>query len=167
MAGCHACAGKSALRPAACRSARALRVPTRTTVAGGVRHDAGGVRSRSGFAACSSSPRSDDARTPASSARDGPEDDVWVDSLPAALGLEREGGPADPDMWASKPAWCQPWTILTTGTLVVAGGYTLSGQSLLVGVLLAVPVAVWWWLFLLLVPAQYKQAVEEYNAGRR
>ena len=38
---------------------------------------------------------------------------------PEITELLREVGDGPPDMWKSKPVWCQPWTILLTGSAVV------------------------------------------------
>ena len=35
---------------------------------------------------------------------------------PEIAQLLREVGDGEPDMWKTKPPWCQPWTILLTGT---------------------------------------------------
>jgi SWI/SNF-related matrix-associated actin-dependent regulator of chromatin subfamily A member 5 len=69
----------------------------------------------------------------------------------------------DPNVWASKPAWCQPWSILATGVLAVGASYTFSDGNLLVTAIVAAPVLVWWWLFLVLMPGSYRDAVLEYN----
>jgi len=67
----------------------------------------------------------------------------------------------DPDdqalpFWSLKPWWCQPWTILLSGVTAVAGSWTLlrlwwvtAGVSILV--------TLWWLMFLVLVPAAYRQ----------
>ncbi|KAL6759040.1 hypothetical protein V8C86DRAFT_2583735, partial [Haematococcus lacustris] len=70
------------------------------------------------------------------------------------------------DFWASKPAWCQPWSILSTGSTLIAAAWTLSSSNILVTVLVSVPVLLWWFLFLVLVPEQYKEAVQAQKADR-
>ena len=77
-----------------------------------------------------------------------------------------DGQQMNPNMWASKPAWCQPWTILLTGTGIMAAAYKLSSSLLWTG-LAAVPVLAWWALFLIVVPKQYRQHAEEVNARTR
>jgi hypothetical protein len=59
------------------------------------------------------------------------------------------------DLWQSKPWWCQPWSILLTGLVVVAGSW-LWLQRWWITAPLAVAVLLWWWLFLVLVPAAYR-----------
>ena len=66
-------------------------------------------------------------------------------------------------MWALKPWWCQPWSILLTGVTIPAVSWMLLHRLWItlpvVGVIL-----VWWLLFLVLVPGQYAAAV---RAGER
>jgi hypothetical protein len=59
--------------------------------------------------------------------------------------------------WALKPWWCQPWSILLTGTAAISGSWLLF-QRWWISVPLALGVAVWWLMFLVLVPAAYRQA---------
>ena len=54
-------------------------------------------------------------------------------------------------VWSLKPWWCQPWTILLTGTIGIAGSWLLLQiWWLTTGV--ALVVIAWWVLFLLIVP---------------
>lgn len=66
----------------------------------------------------------------------------------------------DTNVWASKPAWCQPWSILATGSIIVGGVWTVSGHSPGWTALVALPIGAWWGLFLVLMPAQYREYVE-------
>jgi hypothetical protein len=56
-----------------------------------------------------------------------------------------------PDLWQSKPWWCQPWTIILTGVLIVSGSW-LTLHILWITLPLAVLIGVWWLYFLVLVP---------------
>lgn len=67
----------------------------------------------------------------------------------------------DPDFWAHKPYWCQPWSIVLTGTIFVTGARQLFHGSNIVTAVAAVPILVWWWLFLVLVPANFKSYLNE------
>ncbi|KAI8473606.1 MAG: hypothetical protein J3K34DRAFT_366716 [Monoraphidium minutum] len=69
----------------------------------------------------------------------------------------------NPDVWASKPAWCQPWTILATGAAIVGGAWAASGRSPLWACLAALPVGAWWYQFLGVMPAQYREYAEAAN----
>ena len=59
-----------------------------------------------------------------------------------------------PAFWSLKPWWCQPWSILLTGVLVIAGSWLLL-QRWWISAPVAVAVLAWWGLFLVLVPAAY------------
>ena len=59
-------------------------------------------------------------------------------------------------VWDLKPWWCQPWSILLTGLAIVAGSWLVlrlwwvtTGVSLAIGA--------WWLLFLVLMPAAWRQ----------
>ncbi|HEY9649688.1 MAG TPA: DUF6737 family protein [Coleofasciculaceae cyanobacterium] len=53
--------------------------------------------------------------------------------------------------WNYKPWWCQPWSILLTGTLMIAGSWFLV-RLVWVTVLIAIPILAWWAYFLVLWP---------------
>lgn len=59
-----------------------------------------------------------------------------------------------PSFWSLKPWWCQPWSILLTGVLVIAGSWLLLHRWW-ISAPVAVAVLAWWGLFLVLVPAAY------------
>ena len=54
--------------------------------------------------------------------------------------------------WQKKPWWCQPWSILLTGVGLLVGSWWITQRWWVVVGLGCPPVAVWWWLFLVLVP---------------
>ena len=59
-------------------------------------------------------------------------------------------------IWDLKPWWCQPWSIVSTGVLLVLASLIWPGRlwfSLLVGA----GVTAWWLLFLVLVPVAWKR----------
>ncbi len=62
-----------------------------------------------------------------------------------------------PSIWAYKPWWCQPWSILLTGALLVAGAWGLT-RSLWLTLPLSGAIALWWTYFLFLVPRWFRQA---------
>ncbi len=65
-----------------------------------------------------------------------------------------------PSMWQAKPWWCQPWSIVLTGVVVVAASLLLLSR-LWITLPVASVVLVWWILFLKLVPDQNAAAVRE------
>ena len=64
-----------------------------------------------------------------------------------------------PPFWSLKPRWCQPWSIISTGLLMVGGSWALL-HRLLISLPLSLGVVAWWLLFLVLVPAAYRSAAE-------
>jgi len=67
-------------------------------------------------------------------------------------------GPKPPaSLWDQKPWWCQPWTIVLSGLITIAGSWWLL-QIAWITALVFVAIAVWWLLFLVLVPRAYKQS---------
>ena len=64
-----------------------------------------------------------------------------------------------PPFWSLKPWWCQPWSIVSTGVLMVGGSWALL-HRLWISLPLALGVLAWWLLFLVLVPAAYRAAAE-------
>ena len=69
--------------------------------------------------------------------------------------------PTNPDFWAHKPVWCQPWSIIASGITFVAGARWITGGSMVATVVAAVPILVWWYLFLVLVPADFRDYTEK------
>jgi hypothetical protein len=55
------------------------------------------------------------------------------------------------DLWQSKPWWCQPWTIILTGILIITGSWLLF-YKIWLSIIVAIPIVVWWYYFLILVP---------------
>lgn len=53
--------------------------------------------------------------------------------------------------WNYKPWWCQPWSILLTGAVIIAGSWVLA-KTLWITLLVATPILVWWFYFLWLWP---------------
>ncbi|HBU27365.1 MULTISPECIES: DUF6737 family protein [Synechococcus] len=53
--------------------------------------------------------------------------------------------------WSLKPWWCQPWTILLTGTVAITTSWLVLHIWWLTAAV-AVLVLAWWCLFLLIVP---------------
>ena len=58
--------------------------------------------------------------------------------------------------WSHKPWWCQPWTILLTGSLSIGGSWWLL-HWLWLTLPIALLVMIWWWLFLIAVPSSSTQ----------
>ncbi len=54
-------------------------------------------------------------------------------------------------LWASKPWWCQPWTIILTGVIIIASSWLLF-HTVWLTILTAIPISIWWIYFLIVVP---------------
>jgi hypothetical protein len=65
----------------------------------------------------------------------------------------------DLSIWSQKPWWCQPWSIVLTGVAVVSISWLLFGRWWL-SLVVAVGVSLWWGLFLVLVPAAWRQEAQ-------
>jgi len=55
------------------------------------------------------------------------------------------------DLWAHKPFWCQPWTIVLTGIGIVVGSW-LVFHRLWITVPVSGAIGLWWWTFLVVMP---------------
>lgn len=67
---------------------------------------------------------------------------------------------ASDHLWKSKPWWCQPWTIILTGVLIVAGSWLLF-NSLWLTIPVALVMVAWWTYFLVIVPRLILKMMEE------
>ena len=57
--------------------------------------------------------------------------------------------------WDSKPYWCQPWSIISFGVLVLIFSWSLFNNTIItfiVGLL----ISLWWIVFLILAPNSYQ-----------
>ena len=58
--------------------------------------------------------------------------------------------------WDSKPYWCQPWSIISFGVLVLILSWKVF-NSIIFSSVIGVFVLVWWILFLILAPNSYQE----------
>ncbi|NP_001337901.1 hypothetical protein Zm00014a_003139 [Zea mays] len=63
-------------------------------------------------------------------------------------------------VWDTKPAWCQPWTILLTGTGAVACSWVLI-QSVVITAGVSFVISAWWYIFLYSYPKAYTEMIAE------
>ena len=66
----------------------------------------------------------------------------------------------DYNPWHSKPWWCQPWSILLTGTTLITGAGLLTRTPWMT-LIVALPVLAWMGLFLILWPKAMKEIYAE------
>ena len=71
-----------------------------------------------------------------------------------------------PSFWSLKPWWCQPWSIVSTGIIGVLGSWLIL-HRLWITLPMAIAVALWWGLFLVVVPSAYKESLQQDLLGRR
>jgi hypothetical protein len=55
------------------------------------------------------------------------------------------------NLWEHKPWWCQPWTIILTGIIIIVGSWLLF-QTIWLTVPVAILIVLWWTYFLIIVP---------------
>ena len=57
--------------------------------------------------------------------------------------------------WDSKPYWCQPWSIISFGILVLIFSWKIFNNIVFYSII-GVFVFLWWILFLILAPNSYQ-----------
>ena len=57
--------------------------------------------------------------------------------------------------WDSKPYWCQPWSIISFGVLVLISSFKLLNNIIITSIL-GLFILVWWILFLIIAPNSYQ-----------
>ena len=60
------------------------------------------------------------------------------------------------DIWNLKPFWCQPWSIISFGILVLIFSWTLFNNIIISSIFLFLVLS-WWILFLIIAPKLYKE----------
>ncbi|KAL4198446.1 hypothetical protein AMTRI_Chr03g140250 [Amborella trichopoda] len=63
-------------------------------------------------------------------------------------------------VWDTKPAWCQPWTILLTGAATVTGSWIVV-HSVVFTMFVLFVICTWWYIFLYSYPKEYKEMIAE------
>ena len=64
------------------------------------------------------------------------------------------------EFWDLKPYWCQPWSIITFGILVLTLTWKIF-NNIIIASITALFIITWWVLFLLIVPISYKSISEK------
>ncbi|WP_083305004.1 DUF6737 family protein [Moorena producens] len=60
--------------------------------------------------------------------------------------------------WSYKPWWCQPWSILLTGSVILLSIWVVF-KTIWITLLAAMPIMLWWTYFLLIWPELIKSSV--------
>ncbi|KAK9137320.1 hypothetical protein Sjap_007914 [Stephania japonica] len=63
-------------------------------------------------------------------------------------------------VWDTKPSWCQPWTIVLTGVLAIAGSWVILQSVVITGIILSL-ISTWWYVFLYAYPKSYTDMIAE------
>ncbi|ELS05484.1 hypothetical protein Xen7305DRAFT_00052300 [Xenococcus sp. PCC 7305] len=61
------------------------------------------------------------------------------------------------NLWNFKPWWCQPWSIILTGVVIIAASWLVL-KILWLTILVAIPILLWWFYFLVKYPQLAKEA---------
>ncbi len=62
--------------------------------------------------------------------------------------------------WDLKPKWCQPWSIISFGILLIGLTWSLFNK-LIITFILGFIIIIWWILFLIIVPSSYESMSHE------
>ena len=62
--------------------------------------------------------------------------------------------------WKLKPFWCQPWTIISFGILVLIFSWILL-KNLIITSIVGFFIIIWWIVFLILAPNAYQVISDE------
>ncbi len=60
------------------------------------------------------------------------------------------------NFWDSKPFWCQPWSIIGFGILVLISSWYIL-NNLIITLITGFLIIIWWFLFLILAPNAYQE----------
>lgn len=65
-----------------------------------------------------------------------------------------------PSIWNYKPWWCQPWSIILTGILLIGGSWLLL-LNVWITSFVAIPVLIWMIYFVLIFPKLAIASIEK------
>ncbi len=66
------------------------------------------------------------------------------------------------DFWKQKPSWCQPWSIVITGLMVIGLSLWWPNRIFFTCILFLI-ILFWWTLFLFIAPLQYSDQQQVFN----
>ena len=58
------------------------------------------------------------------------------------------------EFWKLKPPWCQPWSLVLTGFIVVFFSWVIL-EKIFFTLLVSLIIIIWWILFLIIAPLTY------------
>ncbi len=63
--------------------------------------------------------------------------------------------------WESKPPWCQPWSIVLTGAVIILACWLMI-KNIVLTLFVSAGVIIWWYLFLVIAPNLYAETYQRY-----
>ena len=76
--------------------------------------------------------------------------------------MKLESNQISTNIWDHKPGWCQPWSIILTGLIIITGSWFVL-HLIWLTVAIALAIVAWWIYFLILYP----QAFAEYITSQK
>ena len=61
------------------------------------------------------------------------------------------------NLWNYKPWWCQPWSIILTGIVIISASWLLI-KILWLTIIVTLVISLWWFYFLIKYPQLVKEA---------
>ncbi len=58
------------------------------------------------------------------------------------------------NLWADKPWWCQPWSVILTGIILISLSFLWPG-NIWVTIFISILIILWWYIFLIFAPTVY------------
>ncbi|MGK7893190.1 MAG: DUF6737 family protein [Xenococcus sp. (in: cyanobacteria)] len=59
------------------------------------------------------------------------------------------------NLWKYKPWWCQPWSIILTGIVIISGSWLIM-KIICLTISVAIVIILWWFYFLIKYPQLVK-----------
>ena len=67
---------------------------------------------------------------------------------------------SEKSFWDAKPYWCQPWSIVSFGVLLIIFSWKLFNNIIITSIVSFI-IIIWWILFLILAPNSYEASDDE------
>tara|TARA_Y100001968_G_scaffold327265_1_gene371944 strand:- start:4376 stop:4594 length:219 start_codon:yes stop_codon:yes gene_type:complete len=64
------------------------------------------------------------------------------------------------NFWDSKPNWCQPWSIISFGVLVLISSWKIF-NNIIISSILGLFIFIWWIVFLIFAPNLYQVILDK------
>jgi len=77
--------------------------------------------------------------------------------------MELESNTQSTNIWEHKPGWCQPWSIILTGLVIITLCWLLLHLVWLT-IAISLPIIAWWIYFLILYPQAFAEYIKSQQA---